>query len=184
MTLACEEGDVFSAHKIILAASSPVLNGILLNNQHSNPFIYMKGVKSKDLLAILDFVYCGKAKILQSDLTNFLMLAEELKIKGLAGEESERNAQTSDQKEMFDAEKDDSCSEIDKLYKLLNKEVKEQFDDVLKDNADENNEVDRGTQEVQFQSKTGANGKNCKCGQRISLIAGKDRKLYRTRHFV
>ena len=58
VTLACEEGDVFSAHKIILAASSPVLNGILLSNQHSNPFIYMKGVKSNDLLAILDFVSC------------------------------------------------------------------------------------------------------------------------------
>ena len=147
VTLACEEGAVFSAHKIILAAASPVLNGILLSNQHSNPFIYMKDVKSKNLLAILDFVYCGKAKIQQSDLTNFLTLAEELKIKGLAGEESELSAQTSDPKEMFDAEKDDSCcSEIE------NKEVEEQFDDVVKDNADENNEV-------QFQSKTGANVK-------------------------
>ena len=49
VTLACEEGAVFSAHKIILAAASPVLNGILLSHQHSNTFIYMKDVKSKDL---------------------------------------------------------------------------------------------------------------------------------------
>ena len=148
VTLACEEGAVFKAHKIILAASSPVFDTILLSSQHSNTFIYMKGIKSEDLSAILDFVCCGKAKIQQSDLINFLLLAEELKIKGLAGEESEQSAQTSDKKDIPDAEMNDSCSEIENI------EIEEGFNGIVKDNNDETNEVDKGTQYVDFQSKT------------------------------
>ena len=115
VTLVCEEGAKFDAHTIILAASSPVLSNILLSNQHPKPFIYMKGIKSKDLSAILDFVYCGKAKIQQSDLTNFILLAEELKIKGLAGDESEHSETTSDRKGFPDTETDVSCLEIDNI---------------------------------------------------------------------
>ena len=45
----------------------------------------MRGVEAKQLCAIIDFIYQGETNILQEDLDGFLALAEELKLKGLAG---------------------------------------------------------------------------------------------------
>ena len=42
-------------------------------------------MKSADLLAILDFLYHGEANIYQENLDTFLVIAEELKLKGLTG---------------------------------------------------------------------------------------------------
>ena len=47
----------------------------------------MKGSKSNDLAAILDFLYYGEANIQQENLDSFLALAEELRLKGLTGAE-------------------------------------------------------------------------------------------------
>ena len=45
----------------------------------------MRGVKSDDLLAIIDFLYCGEANVYQENLDSFLAIAEELQLKGLMG---------------------------------------------------------------------------------------------------
>ena len=45
----------------------------------------MRGIKSKDLVTIMDFLYYGEAKVLQDNLDSFLALAEELNLKGLSG---------------------------------------------------------------------------------------------------
>ena len=47
--------------------------------------IYMRGVKARDLTAIVDFIYHAEANIYQEDLDGFLALAEELQLKGLRG---------------------------------------------------------------------------------------------------
>ena len=49
----------------------------------------MRGLKAKDLVAMVDFIYDGEAKIHQEDLEGFLTLAEELQLKGLARAEKE-----------------------------------------------------------------------------------------------
>ena len=59
VTLACEDGKQVEAHKVILAASSPFFKDILKRNKHPHPLIYMRGLKSEDLLAIIDFLYFG-----------------------------------------------------------------------------------------------------------------------------
>ena len=87
VTLACEDGRQVEAHKIILVSSSPFFMELLKKNKHPHPLIYMRGLKSKDLEAVLDFLYHGEANVLQEDLDSFLALAEELKLKGLAGPE-------------------------------------------------------------------------------------------------
>ena len=46
----------------------------------------MRGIKSEDLNAIVDFLYCGEANVFQEDLDSFLAIAEELKLKGLMGQ--------------------------------------------------------------------------------------------------
>ena len=85
VTLACEDGKQVAAHKVILAASSPFFREILRRNKHSHPLIYMRGVKSNDLLAMVDFLYCGEANVFQENLDSFLAIAEELQLKGLMG---------------------------------------------------------------------------------------------------
>ena len=43
----------------------------------------MRGVKSNDLLAIVDFLYFGEANVCQENLDFFPAIAEELQLKGL-----------------------------------------------------------------------------------------------------
>ena len=91
VTLACEDGQQIEAHKVILAASSPFFKALLKKNQHSHPLIYMRGMKSVDLVAIVDFLYYGEANIFQEDLDSFLSIAEELQLKGLKGSNAEED---------------------------------------------------------------------------------------------
>ena len=46
----------------------------------------MRGIKSENLLAIVDFLYYGEANVYQEHLDSFLAIAEELKLKGLMGQ--------------------------------------------------------------------------------------------------
>merc|ERR1712204_34994 len=90
VTLACEDGQQVEAHKAILAFSSPFFFTLLRKNKHPHPLIYMRGLKSKDLMAILDFLYYGEANIYQERIDAFLAIAEELKLKGLTGNENRK----------------------------------------------------------------------------------------------
>ena len=88
VTLVCEDGNQVEAHKVILAASSPFFMEILKRNKHPHPLIYMRGFKSRDLVAIIDFLYFGEAKVFQENFDSFLAIAEELRLKGLTGTET------------------------------------------------------------------------------------------------
>ena len=89
VTLACEDGQQVEAHKVILAASSPFFQKLLGRNKHPHPLIYLRGIKSEDLLAIVDFLYRGEANVFQENLDSFLAIAEELQLKGLMGKQSD-----------------------------------------------------------------------------------------------
>ena len=85
VTLACEDDGQVEAHKVILAASSPFFQHLLQKNKHPHPLIYMRGLRSEDLKAIVDFLYHGEANVFQENLDSFLALAEELRLRGLTG---------------------------------------------------------------------------------------------------
>ena len=85
VTLACTDGQHIEAHKVILAASSPFLAGLLKRKKHPHPIIYMRGIKYQGLVAIVDFLYHGEANVYQDDLDSFLSIAEEFQLKGLMG---------------------------------------------------------------------------------------------------
>ena len=85
VTLISEDGKQVEAHKVILAISSPFFQNLLKRNKHPHPLIYLRGVKSEDLLGIVDFLYFGEANVYQEDLDSFLAIAEELQLKGLTG---------------------------------------------------------------------------------------------------
>ena len=85
VTLVCEDDTQIEAHRVILSVCSPFFSSVLKKNKHSHPIVYMRGLKSKELVSIVDFIYHGETNIYQEDLDNFLALAEELQLKGLAG---------------------------------------------------------------------------------------------------
>ena len=90
VTLACEDGQQIKAHKVILAASSPFFQNILKRNQHPHLLIYMRGLKSEDLVAIVDFLYFGEANVFQENLDSFFAIAEELQLRGLTGQNDDQ----------------------------------------------------------------------------------------------
>ena len=60
--------------------------------------------------AIIDFLYFGEANVYQESLDSFLAVAEELKLKGLTGQQSDKeetdsNSVTADAKEFKNAAK-------------------------------------------------------------------------------
>ena len=63
VTLACEDGQQFEAHKGVLASSSPFFHKILRGINHARPLLYLKGMKSFDVASILDFLYLGEANV-------------------------------------------------------------------------------------------------------------------------
>ena len=91
VTLVSKGNKKIEAHKIILAASSNFFRDIFRQNPHPNPLLYMGGIKDNQLSAVMDFMYHGEANVAQEDLDDFLMVAEELQIKGLAGTEKSRS---------------------------------------------------------------------------------------------
>ena len=93
VTLACEDGKQIEAHKVILVASSPLFKKILIGNKHTHPLIYLRGWKSIDILAIIDFLYYGEANVYQENLDSFLSIAEELQLKGLEGKGNDNQSE-------------------------------------------------------------------------------------------
>ena len=94
VTLVCEDGQKVEAHKLVLVASSPFFKNILTKKKNLHPLIYMRGVRSENLLAMVDFFYFGEANVYQENLDTFLLLAEEFQLKGLRGNQAEREAET------------------------------------------------------------------------------------------
>ena len=76
VTLACEDMSI-NAQKIILSSCSPFFKRLLRAHTNPHPLIFMRGIKSRDLEAIVDFIYLGEANIFQEQLETFLALVEE-----------------------------------------------------------------------------------------------------------
>ena len=64
VTLACEDGTQIETHKMVLILSSPFFMEILTKNKHTHPLVYMRKVKSENMLAILDFLYYMERQML------------------------------------------------------------------------------------------------------------------------
>ena len=84
VSLVCEDNQQIPGHKVVLAASSPLLKSMLKSSQHSHPLLYFWGIKARDLSSLVDFIYRGQVQVYQSDLGDFLNLAKVLKVKGVS----------------------------------------------------------------------------------------------------
>jgi len=95
VTLACDDSQV-QAHKVILSACSPFFRNILRRNPHQHPLLYLKGVKYKELLSVLNFMYQGEVNVAQEELNSFLAVAEDLRVKGLTQNNSGTSSSNTD----------------------------------------------------------------------------------------
>jgi len=100
VTLVCEDGQQMEAHKVILASSSPFFQKMLERLKHPHPLIYMRGLTPEDLVAMLDFLYYGEANVLQEKVENFLLITDDLQIKGLTGNVKDDDKNQVDQKSL------------------------------------------------------------------------------------
>ena len=73
---ACEDGQQVDVHKVILVASSPFSQNLLGRNKHNHPLIYMRGMKSEDLVSVVDFLYYGETNVFEENLNNFLAMVD------------------------------------------------------------------------------------------------------------
>merc|ERR1712106_126679 len=63
VTLTCDDGTHIGAHRIILAACSSFFRTLFTSNNHSHPWIYLKGITSLELNAVVDFMYQGEVNV-------------------------------------------------------------------------------------------------------------------------
>merc|ERR1719245_1194551 len=84
VTLVCDDGKQFDAHKVILSSSSSVFQSMLTGNKRqSHPIIHLRGTSGKDFQRVLDFMYLGQVEVPEDDIDNFLAVATDLKVKGI-----------------------------------------------------------------------------------------------------
>ena len=87
VTLACEDGEQVEAHRAILASCSPFFKTLLMRFKRPHQIFFMRGLKSEDLAAILDFIYFGETSVYPENLDSFLALADEFQLRGLTERE-------------------------------------------------------------------------------------------------
>ena len=73
VTLASEDGHKKEAHKVMLSAYSPFFQNLLKISKHAiaHPLIYMRGIQSKDLVAIVFFCTIVNKIFMKKNKTHF-----------------------------------------------------------------------------------------------------------------
>merc|ERR1719233_1827102 len=72
-----------------------------------NTVIYLKGVNYEELRSIVNFIYLGGTKVKQVNFPNFMQIAQELDIKGLAV-----NQETQKKEEKKEEEREEERGEL------------------------------------------------------------------------
>ena len=88
VTLAVEAEDgsieALQAHKVVLAAASPILRALLEKQSalapHSPVMLYLQSISARHLGLILEFIYRGRVSLPQDELNDFLGVAKSLQI--------------------------------------------------------------------------------------------------------
>ncbi|GLG98502.1 hypothetical protein R5R35_011416 [Gryllus longicercus] len=83
VTLSCQ-GQFLKAHKMILSACSPYFQELFRQHQVQHPVIIMNGMKFVDIKLVVEFMYRGEIKVLETELDGLLATAETLQVKGLS----------------------------------------------------------------------------------------------------
>merc|ERR1712168_1295126 len=89
VTLVSDDQVQTKAHRVVLSACSPVLKTLLVNNPHSHPLLYLRGIKQTELQAILKFIYFGETQIFEDRINEFVSVAKDLEVKEISEKDDE-----------------------------------------------------------------------------------------------
>merc|ERR1712051_444298 len=108
VTLVSDDHIQTPAHKVVLSACSPVLKTLLVNNPHSHPLLYLRGIKQTELQAILKFMYFGETQIFENRINHFVNVAKDLEVKEISEEQDEDDAAEAPEEDVIPAEVKDN----------------------------------------------------------------------------
>ena len=129
VTLVCDDQIQTPAHKVVLSACSPVLKTLLVNNPHSNPLLYLRGIKHTELQALLKFMYVGETQVHEEKLEALLSVAKDLEIKDLFKKNEQNIIKKDFHEEIREEVMDDlECAETQKDIKPVFRENEAVYD--------------------------------------------------------
>ena len=148
----------------MLAASSPKLRSILLNNPHPNPLIYLAGVKFSTMENIIKFIYQGEVTISSDQVNTFLDVAQDLQVKGLTeggqtGTEAsnttnkERNEETPDTRNYQEIEVENNNSNIGSAAYFSNQQMTVEEDEVVRPVLEKMNTADIAEEDIGYKKE-------------------------------
>ncbi|CAL4109739.1 unnamed protein product, partial [Meganyctiphanes norvegica] len=76
------EGKFYPVHKLVMSTCSGYFREIFERTPCKSPVIVLTDVRSKDMEALLDYMYIGEVNVKQSDLPSLLRTADCLRIRG------------------------------------------------------------------------------------------------------
>ena len=76
VTIACEDNQKITAHKVILSECSLFFSKILKGNNSPHPLIYLQGVSIDDLILLKTFMYLGRASVLKEQIESLMKISK------------------------------------------------------------------------------------------------------------
>ena len=92
ITLLSQEMVSFRVHKVVLGASSRLLERLVV--EHPTPLLFLRGISSSMLEVLIQFVYLGEVEVPQDMVEELLETAQDLGVQGLDGGEPVSRQQT------------------------------------------------------------------------------------------
>ena len=77
VSIIANDGEPIDGHKAILASSSTLLNRMLTSNSHTQPMIFLAGMKYEHLKLMIEFVYKGECMVPASFVDEFLRIGKQ-----------------------------------------------------------------------------------------------------------
>ena len=165
VTLACEDGHQVETHKVVLISASPFFLNLLKRNKHPHPLVYMKGISSEDLMAMIDFLYYGEVNIYQENIDSFLAMANELQLKGLQGNSKRPDSDQEETKPIPEKIPQPTLPEPE--YLIVPKDIKQPVQDVTDEMEPITNEKPAGKYQCEVCKKNFHQKSNLMTHQRI-----------------
>ena len=123
VTLVCGDGQRFPGHQVILATGCTLFKNLLEGEASPKPLIFLRGVEADLLQPLLHFLYTGKAQVDEELFENFVTLAEDLGVEGIANNfnftQNESTVEESEKTEYFDVEEQNTSASQEVIKKEI-----------------------------------------------------------------
>ena len=109
VTLVSDSMAPFQGHKSVLSSASKVFETLLdIDQGPSCTILYLRGIQSRELASLLEFIYLGQTFVSQDKLEDFAKAANELNIEGLSNALNQKESDdTEDKERSFEEEQND-----------------------------------------------------------------------------